>query len=226
MLTPNDYLARGWEVVPCFLVNDLDKNLFMQIENHPESPGKSSWGTRNILYSFILSMRPKLILEIGAHIGSASIIMGAALKSNKFGTLYTLEPQEHYFKLLCHFIHQANLDDYVKPLKIFSTDPSLRDHLVEPVDFIFLDANHSYSSALADIRLSAELLSENGILFLDDVGYPKSSEMCSEGKGGVRQALKDFISVNSDCFKCIFLEHPFWLNPCGMAIVCKQNYSK
>jgi predicted O-methyltransferase YrrM len=196
--------------------------LLQQMEIHPESPGKSSWGTRNVLFSFILSLRPKVVLEIGAHIGSGTVVMGSALKANNFGRLYSLEPQDHYFKLLCEHVSTAGLESFVTPLKLFSTDEELPRILGEKADLIFLDANHSYSFAAKDIAIADALLSENGLLVLDDVGPTISAQLCTEGRGGVRQALLDYVSENDD-LSVIFLEPPFWLNPCGIALACKQR---
>jgi len=223
MIAESDYSTRGWTIVPAFIgANGLAEVFVREMSEHPECPGESSWGTRNLLYSMILSMRPKLVLEIGSHIGSGSVVIGAALRANKFGTLYCLEPADHYFAILSNFVEKAKLTEYVKPLKMFSTDSNLKNILSEPLDMIFLDANHSYSHALSDIRFSHDMLAENGLIFLDDVGQTISAELCKEGKGGVRQALIDYLSDNSD-LRAIFFEPPFWLNPCGLAIVCKQN---
>jgi len=226
MISEKDYSARGWEVVPTFARGaEVPLELLNYMEEHPEAAGKSSWGTRNLLFSFILSMRPKVVLEIGAHIGSASVVMGAALKSNGFGMLYSLEPQDHYFGLVCEHVKAAGVESFVTPLQMFSTDSQLGELLAEKVDLIFLDANHSYSFAAQDIKIADELLMNNGLLILDDVGPVMSAQVCSEGKGGVRKALLDYVSDKKD-LKVIFLEPPFWLNPCGIALVCKQDITK
>jgi predicted O-methyltransferase YrrM len=223
MIKKEDYIKRGWDVVPNFIGEEsFSRNLLDEMECHPEAAGKSSWGTRNLLQSFVLSMRPSLVLEIGSHIGSGSLAIGAALQKNKFGMLYCLEPQDHYYELLNYFIKKGGLEDYITPLKLFSTDPSLPLILKEKVDIIFLDANHSYSHALKDLELSRDLLSNNGLIFLDDVGPEISARICTEKKGGVRQALLNFLKKNSD-FNGFFLEPPFWLNPCGLAIISKQS---
>ncbi len=223
MLSERDYLARGWNVIPSFSRSaQVPGELLDEMEQHPEAAGKSSWGTRNLLFSLILSLRPKLVLEIGAHIGSASIVMGAALKANNFGKLICLEPQNHYFELLGHFIRKAGVDSFVTPLKILSTELNPETHLKSAADIIFLDANHAYSHALKDIELSYSFLADNGLIILDDVGPTHSAQICGEGRGGVRQALLDYADSHKD-LHVIFLEPPFWLNPCGIALVCKQS---
>ena len=219
---PHKNVIRGYEVVPSFVGQPLlDPELLDEMEHHPEVAGKSSWGTRNILHSFILSLRPKTVLEIGAHIGSASVVMGAASKATNFGMLYCLEPQDHYFKLLVEFVEKAGVSEFVQPLQLYSTSPELGDILAEKVEIIYLDANHSYSSSMTDLELCDRLLANNGLIFLDDVGPEVSPQLDPEGKGGVRQALLDFTKDRPD-LHCIFMEPPFWLNPCGLGMVCKQ----
>ena len=222
-----NFANRGWEVIGNFHSNGpslLSKSLFDEMENHLEAPGKSSIGTRNILTSFILSMRPNAVLEIGAHIGSSTLAMGSALKANNYGMLYSLEPQDHYIAIINEGVRKAGLSEFVTPLQIFSTDSELTKHIQNKVDMIFLDANHTYSYVAKDLEVCKRLIADNGIIFLDDVGAEMSPSMCNEKRGGVRQALIDFLQNNEE-FTGIFLEHPFWLNPCGMAIVCKQGFT-
>jgi len=221
-LIPHPSVVRGHEVVPSFIGSVLPQTLVDEMGSHPEAAGKSSWGTRNVLHAFVLAMRPTLFLEVGAHIGSASVVVGAAMKANGFGTLYCLEPQDHYFTLLQFFVEKAGLSDFVKPLQMLSTSRELDSILGDQVDMIYLDADHSYSAASADLRICERLLRENGLLFLDDVGPEVSPSLDPEGRGGVRQALLDWSKGRAD-LHVIFLEPPAWLNPCGMAIVCRQR---
>lgn len=220
---PPRHTLGGSEVMPSFTGESaIDRALLDEMHRHPESPGKSSWGTRNILHAFILSLRPKAVLEIGAHIGSASVVMAAALKATGSGQLYCVEPNPEYFKTLVEFAAKAGVADVVTPLQMLSTDPELRARLPERIEIIYLDANHSYSNAAHDIALADRLLAENGLLFLDDVGPALSPRLDPEGRGGVRQALLDFTQHRPD-LQVMFMEPPLWLSPCGLGIVCKQR---
>ena len=221
MVKEADFNARGWHVLPSFNGEGLLKpGVFEAMQQHPLLPGESAWGTRNLLHALILGTRPKTVLEVGSHIGSASVVIGAALKANGFGKSYHLEPQDHYFEILSDFIRMADLEGISVPLKNFSTDADLPRVVGTDVDLIFLDANHSYSNALADIAVCDGLLSDKGLILLDDVGAPHSANICTEGRGGVRQALLDFVAQRPD-YSVIFLEPPFWLNPCGLAIMAR-----
>ena len=199
----------------------LNRRLLRKMTAHPDAPGESSWGTRNVLHAFILSMRPKLVLEIGSHIGFGAVVIGTALKANGFGHSFHLEPQDHYFAALSSHLQKAGLAKISKPLKMFSTDPTLHSQFEEPVDMIFLDANHSYSHAAHDLEIADSLIAPNGLIFLDDVGLGHSGNICEEGRGGVRQALIDFSARRPD-YSVIFFEPPFWLNPCGLALAWKK----
>lgn len=220
MISESDYPARGWSVMDCYS-HLLPSGLFERMASHAESAGLSSVGTRNLLHSFTLAMKPKIVLEVGAHIGNGAVAIGSALKRNNFGHLYSLEPQTHYFDLISDFVRQAELSEYVSPLKLFSTDNSLSSVLGEPVDLIYLDANHSYTYVEKDLSICEKLLSKNGVILLDDVGVHHSANIDSERRGGVRQALLDFVAKRQN-WGVVFLEHPYWLNPCGIAIASRR----
>lgn len=222
MVSETDFGLRGWTVLPSFDGGGLLKSgVFDAMQNHPLLPGESAWGTRNLLHAIILGTRPKVVLEVGSQIGSASVVIGSALKANGFGHSYHLEPQLHYYEVLSSFLKLAEVDSTSTPLMLFSSDPSLDSIVGNDVDLIFLDANHDYSHVVSDLRVCDRLLSDNGLILLDDVGSPHSANICGEGKGGVRQALLDFVEERQD-YSTIFFEPPFWLNPCGLALLARK----
>jgi len=54
----------------------------------------------------------------------------------------------------------------------------------------------------------------------DDTGHEFGPTMDSTGRGGVRQALLDFMATRRD-LAARFFDHPLWLNPCGAAVVSR-----
>jgi predicted O-methyltransferase YrrM len=216
---------RGWKLEPIWYdsygkFGNL-RRVITKMSKDPESSGESSWGTRNLLYALTVSLRPQNVLEIGAHIGSASIAIATGLQKNNYGKLISLEPAEHYFNIASNYISMAKLSTFVEFKKLFSTDASLEKKYLNKFQLIFLDANHSYSHAYRDLELAWLWLEENGILVIDDVGKEMANKQCEENRGGVRQALLDFAQVTQGVSPLI-LEHPVWLNPCGIAIVAKK----
>jgi predicted O-methyltransferase YrrM len=216
-------LERGWIVHPIFASDALVMQTLAEMDQHPSAPGFSDIGIRNLLYCYCVSMKPRRVLEIGTHIGFGAIVIASALRLNQYGRLYTVEPNEQARQLANRYLEKSNLLDYVKVIPGFSYEERCQQQLKEsaPFEIIFLDAAHDFDSAAHDIRLCAELITENGIIILHDTGI-RSPEMDPSGRGGVRTALNIFVSSHPQ-FRAIYFEYPLWLNPCGAAILCRQR---
>ena len=60
MIKNTDFQEREWTVNSCFLgENALSPEVFENLKNHPLVAGESADGTRNLLFSIILSTKPK-----------------------------------------------------------------------------------------------------------------------------------------------------------------------
>ena len=211
---------RGWDVVPSFVGGQfLEPGLFERIQAHPLIAGDTSWGVRNLLQAIVLATRPQVALEFGAKIGAASVVIGSALRANRFGAAYHIERNPDFYAVLKQFVAEAELGDFSFPMQMDSSDPSLEAMFRDQADLIFLDGSHDYSKAFGDLVVCDRLLSPNGILVVDDAAKGHSDGHCEERRGGVRRAIADF--VGSRPFGAIFLEPPLWLNPCGAAILSR-----
>jgi predicted O-methyltransferase YrrM len=193
-----------------------------EMNAHPWRTGESSWGTRNVLSTFVLSMRPRLFVEFGGHIGCGAVTVGSAMRANGFGHMICLEPMDYYFDVLSYFIDRAGVHKYVTPLLMRSTDPNLEHRLGRKADMIFIDSDHSYSHVRRDLDVAAQVLGDGGLIFLDDVGHPHSGAICTENRGGVRQALLDFERDHNGTYSVMIFDPPQWLNPCGLAMVQRR----
>jgi predicted O-methyltransferase YrrM len=214
--------SRGWEVLPTYNGDETLMRVLALMMEDRESPGHSDVGIQNLLYSEILNSRPHRVLEIGTHIGTASVIMGRALARNNYGKLLTLEPQAHYQRIAQGYIDAADVAPWVEIVPLFSYQPECVQRLADeaPFDLIFIDGAHEYEAALHDIRTCYGLLRDNAILVLHDVGR-LSPDLDGSQRGGARRALFDF-SAETPGARVIYREHPLWLNHCGAALVCKQ----
>jgi len=210
---------RGWDVIATY----GHPPILDEIDSDPDSPGISDVGTKNMLYSLVLSMKPHRIVEIGSHIGSAAIVILQALKLNKFGKLFAIEPQSHYFSKLNQYIEKAKLTDYVRTLQGFSYDKNIFATLKyeAPFQIIYIDACHNKTDVVRELNDYYPLLDNNGLFILHD-SSKHAQEFDSEKKGGVRDAIIEVCSSLNNLL-AIFFEHPIWLNPCGLAIIAKQN---
>lgn len=217
--------ARGWIVGTTFdgsLNSWRVSRTLRRMATCPEAAGHSDRGVQNLIFGLTVSLRPRRVLEVGTHIGMGAVIIGHALKRNGYGTLFTLEPGEHYVQIASKHLKAARVDNYVTIVPHFSYEETCKQLLKDeaPFELIFIDGAHDYVSAKHDIELCTELLCANGIIVLHDVGAISGS-LDPTGQGGVRQALADFCCKNRE-YHAIFLEFPVWLNNTGTAIMVKQ----
>jgi predicted O-methyltransferase YrrM len=217
---------RGWTVHSVYdgsTTDDCVSATLREMAGDPQAPGQSDIGIRNLIFAMAINLRPRRVLEIGAHIGSGTVVLGHALKVNGYGKLLSLEPADHYQRKAAAYVEKAGLSPFVEIIPDFSHSETCRQRLRSeaPFDLIFIDAAHDYSSVCFDLELSVSLLRDNGIIVMHDVGR-HSPEMDPTGRGGPRQALYDFVSDEPD-LRVVSFEHPLWLNSCGAAIVCKQK---
>ncbi len=223
---PHQNPDGGWTVCPVFLNPEYGAEYAATLEKldaDSDAPGFSDVGIRNLLFTHIVNLRPKAVLEIGSHIGTASVVMGQALKMNRSGHLYTLEPQEHYFKKATQYVAEAQVQEYVSVIQGMSSDETLRSKLASlaPFQVMFVDANHNYASVMEEIKSYWPLLAPNGCIFFHDTSV-RAQELDTEKQGAVRRAIIEAAQLFPD-FKLISYEYPLWLNPCGAAVACKQN---
>jgi predicted O-methyltransferase YrrM len=216
--------SRGWQVLPVF---DQDAALMETLgimAQDNEAAGQSDVGIRNLMYCYALSLRPRRVLEIGTHIGTGAAVISSALKRNGYGKLITVDPNDRVATKAKNYLSQAGLSEFCEVVRGFSYEENVKSRLETeaPFDLIFIDGAHEYEAALHDIEYAGKILHPNGIMFLHDVGR-MSSDFDKSGKGGVRKALYDFSQANS-IFRTVYFEHPLWLNPCGAAMVCRQEY--
>jgi predicted O-methyltransferase YrrM len=217
---------RGWVVRGVFEpleFSDAYTATLKAIAEDEISPGHSDVGIRNLLFTMVLSNRPQQVLEVGGHIGTASVVLAEALRLNGFGHLSIIEPQETYVERLNHYLGMADLTDHATILQGFSHEPRVLEQLkaVGGFDLIFVDACHDYEAVKTELVALRPMLSENGFFVLHDTSE-HAMTFDNEGNGGVRRAACEFCAEHDDLAP-LFFEYPMWLNPCGAAIIGKQS---
>jgi predicted O-methyltransferase YrrM len=215
---------RGWVPVEVYkhAMDSRVRAALWAIEHDPQSPGGSDIGTLNLLYAWILSIRPHRVLELGTHLGYSAIVMAHALRLNGFGRLITVEPDALKVEKTSDRIEQARLSEHVELLCGFSTD----DHIIEkaaaeaPFQLLYIDSLHNYRSCLQDIWTYVDLLQPGGMIFWHDASI-YSRDFDAEGLGGVRRAIEEY--AFSTGTQVLVFEPPVWLNPVGCAIAIKPT---
>lgn len=166
------------------------------------------------LASLVLEHKCNTVVEIGTFGGRAAFAMGLALKEQKFGRLYTLDPfkneaaTEHeneanrnywatldlnaIHKLMIENLWKLGLDEWVIPIRANSRNCS--ELFAGGIDFLGIDGNHSEPTSCADVQLYLPNVLNGGIVHMDDTDWPSTqkavamlSEQCDlikEGENG------------------------------------------
>lgn len=205
---------------------DIDEKVTSALEalySNPDYRGAADPGVKNLLFSLILSIKPSKILEIGAHIGTTTIVMLQAVKLNDTGKVFAIEPQEHFFNKLVHYVEFAGLKDYFHAIKGFSTDSLVLEQLKReaPFDIIYIDAKHDKKEVVRELAEYYPMLVDNGLFVLHDTS-DWAMLLDTEKQGGVRSAIIEICNSYED-MNPIFLEPPVWKHITGMALIAKQK---
>jgi predicted O-methyltransferase YrrM len=166
-------------------------NLFAQIESIlPDLKGWCPPEKAQALAAMVVAMRPEMVVEIGVWTGTSLIPMALALKQNKSGTIWGIDPwstqasvegqvnpadQKFWSDATMHEVEfnrfMGNLDKYdlhdvVRIARKRSND------VVPPekIGLLHIDGNHG-PQAIMDVRRFAPKVVFGGLVVMDDLGW-------------------------------------------------------
>ena len=141
------------------------------------------WEVGEFLHALVRAIKPKVIIETGTHKGFSSLMIGAALKDNGFGHLYSIDCKDYGARAE---IVRFGLVDYVTLIlenSLKAIPELLKSNPV--VDLLWLDADHSTESVIGEFRAGwPGLRSGSYITFHDTLSDPREKE-------GVRSILAE-----------------------------------
>lgn len=135
-------------------------------------------GDRRALYALVRALKPASVLEIGTHIGSSTIHIAQALKTNGGGHLTTVDiydvnhDQTGSWKKyqtprpIKAMLEEIGLDNRVT----FNAEGSISFLKKTDLNFdmIFLDGDHAAAAVYQEVSLALRHLSQDGIIILHD----------------------------------------------------------
>lgn len=153
------------------------------------------FGKRLGWYALARALRPRRVIEIGAHDGLGSMLLLRALELNERdgfpGTLVSFDVNPSAGWLVGeHPLWQ---------LRIQSSDEGLPEvaSAAAPVDMLIYDGWHTFEAEYADLRMAADHLSAEGVLVSDDAQVTRALARLSEELGF---AYSEFQEVPVDHF--------------------------
>ena len=143
----------------------------------------------SILMDLILILKPQTIVEIGVYGGKSLVPMAYALKENKRGIIYGIDPWSSHesiqgmdgdnlewwgavnhqaiYQGLVSKIHSFSLNSYVALIRTTSEQASS----VGPIDMLHIDGNHSDETSFLDVTKWVPEVNSGGLIIFDDITW-------------------------------------------------------
>jgi predicted O-methyltransferase YrrM len=129
-----------------------------------------------LLYGLTKAAKPKVIVEIGSARGKSACFIGMALKENREGQLYAIDPHVqtdwndsesvNTFNIIRKNIQKLNLQEYVQIIRQPS-DVAAKDWDL-PIDILFIDGDHSYEGVKRDWNFFSPFVKSFGFVIFHD----------------------------------------------------------
>lgn len=144
---------------------------FKQAEGGYDKTHRKSVEKENgeLLYYLVKIHRPMKIIETGS--GFSTMLMANALKENGKGVIHTFDTDKNW---------QGDVDNKIKNIEChmhvsFINSALNKAHLsmIGKINFVFLDADHTYDSVIGEFNIVKEYLEKNSIIAFHDSSHPK-----------------------------------------------------
>lgn len=185
--------GQGYSETESYLeysIKNSDKDLKRQVYKAMERlEGWCSREKASRLIDLILESKPKVVVEIGVFGGKSLVPMALALRYNKMGKIFGIDPwkesesivgmndvnkewwgsinHEAIYEGLVSRIAELKLEEYSELIKATSEEAAP----IPNIDILHIDGNHSEETSLFDVHKWAPLVSHGGYIIFDDVTW-------------------------------------------------------
>lgn len=154
-----------------------------------ELEGWCSEQKAGMLIDLVIKIKPKVVVEIGVFGGKSLVPMACALKENKCGKIYGIDPwsslesaegmeganKEYWSKIdhdailqgLISKINFYNLNNQIELIRSTSENAQI----IRRIDMIHIDGNHSEKTSYNDVTKWVPQVKKGGIIIFDDVNW-------------------------------------------------------
>ncbi|MDD3078528.1 MAG: class I SAM-dependent methyltransferase [Paludibacter sp.] len=132
---------------------------------------KAKYG--QLLFRLVNDLNPQIIVELGTSLGITTAYLASV---NSKSRCYSFEGSPELVKIAGESFRELGVTN----VEIIegNIDSTLKSKLSElpAVDFIFIDANHSYSAVIEYFDLLIEKMSENAVIVVDDIYWSEDMQ--------------------------------------------------
>jgi Methyltransferase domain len=144
----------------------------------------SPWlGHAAFVHAMVMYFKPRVIVDLGVHLGCSTFAMGLALKKLGRGMIYAIDTWDgdehigHYgenvYSAFMNQVDRLDLRAYVNPLRMRFNEAVAG--IKDQVDLLHVDGFHTYSAAREDFGLFRRQLTPGALVLFHDVynwGFP------------------------------------------------------
>lgn len=193
------------------------------LKEHQKIEGWCKQEKAEKLMDFIHDVKPKLCIEIGVYAGSSVFPIAKALKYEKKGVLFAIDPwnrdeslkyekdpanilcwgnvdYDKVYKNFCSMLKENDIDSCCKVMRTTS-EKALTQFSDGTVDFIHIDGNHNEEACIKDVKMSLQKLKKGGYLLFDDADWWQTQKTVAYLKENCNMEPK--YSVNNECLMFI-----------------------
>ncbi len=202
-----------------------------QIMKDSDFLGSIDYQTLGLMYNMIIFTNSTKVLEIGSWIGFSGIFLLDAINSSHGKTekmFVTIDPNTEKQSKAKNNYEQAGFNGLYDLVPFGSETKEAISQVMKhaPYDVLFIDSKHDYSQAKKELETYFKFVRKGGFIFCHDTSE-LATTYDTKKEGGVRRALKEFVSKNPIEF--VFLEQdvidkmPIGWNPVGAFMGIKKE---
>ncbi|GAW87804.1 conserved hypothetical protein [Bathymodiolus platifrons methanotrophic gill symbiont] len=177
-----------WDV-PRFLSSNSSEwaKVLVKIYEHPMSfPGSVSPNMGNLLRALIMNIVPRTVVEVGSYIGISTLWIASAMADYEYNKkLYCIDTFPNHtdnpwcpgvtlndpLEFMKENIKKCGYQDFVEIHKGDSLllINELLSNILKPIDFVFIDGDHSKEGCLSDFLNIEKYIATGGYILFHDV---------------------------------------------------------
>ena len=150
----------------------------LELAEFPELKDSAWSGLGTLGYAIARRYRPRVVVELGTHMGLYVLAMGMALRDlGQGGKLYAIDtwqgdPQatfygDEVYETFLQRRSQLGLEAIITPLRMLFSEGVA--HVTEPVDLLHIDGLHTYEAVSQDLADFGPKVRPGGIILFHDV---------------------------------------------------------
>lgn len=176
--------------------------------------GSTPEGELNLIVGLLAAQGATRILQLGTYLGWSALVL--AELAGPRGFLFTVDPESGYLHVARRYTREAELNNVHFILGSSQDEAVVTDVLGTPWDAIYIDTTHHYAQTCRELEIYCGRVATPGTLVLLHDASTHAQSLDVEGKGGVKQAIHEWLAAHPEwqgmiCEPPVFPEAQFGL---------------